>query len=127
MPKSSQAVAQALAGVAPGPVMWEPGLQQPAFDPVMLLAGLAGPGLLRGLSGLAGGLAKTAPKMMANEAGAIFPEGALPEGFTKAEMLTPAEQAYKVNELNEQLYLHNHDFKNALKAKWAMLKNTGGN
>lgn len=128
MPKT-QAVAQALAGSYP--VMNEPGLEVPPEMKLLQALNAAGSGF--GLGQLGAGVIKAltqkgVPALQGlGEAGAIFPEGELPPGFTKGEMFTPSERAYKVNELNEQLYLHNNDFQNALKAKWAMLKNSGGN
>lgn len=127
MPRN-QAVAQALTGY---PVMSEPGLVMP--PEMKLLQALSQVGAGVGVGQMGAGIIKAlttrgVPALQGlGEAGAIFPEGKLPPGFTKAEMLTDSERAYKVNELNEQLYLHNNDFQNALKAKWAMLKNTGGN
>lgn len=129
MPKSTP-IAQALTG-SPMQVMWEPGLEMPAemkaLKALNSVAGGYGTGQLGGM--VAQALAqKGIPALQGlGEAGALFPEGSLPQGITKADMLTDAERAYKINELNEQMYLHNNDFQNALKAKWAMLKNTGGN
>lgn len=114
-------------------LMSEPGLEQP--PEMNLLAALnalaSGMSIGQGAGHLGMALAeKGFPALQGlGEAGAIFPEpgASLPPGFTKAEMFTPAERAYKTYENNEKLYLLNDDFQNALKAKWGMLKNAGGN
>lgn len=73
------------------------------------------------------GIFNKGKQVAGDERGSIFPESALPPGMRANEMFTPSEQKYKVNELNEQQYLHNNDFPNAMKAKWGMANNTGGN
>ena len=72
------------------------------------------------------GLLNKGKQAIGDERGSIFPAEALPPGMRANEMFTPSEQRYKVNELNEQQYLQNHDFDNALKAKWGMANNSGG-
>lgn len=128
MPKNT-AIAQALAGMA-HPVMYEPGLEQP--PEMNVLSGLNTVASGMGLGQMGGLIAKTLatkglPALQGlGEAGAIFPEGPLPEGISKADMFTDAERQYKLWENTEKQYLHNNDFQNALKAKWGMLKNWGG-
>lgn len=51
------------------------GLQAPAIDPIMLLAGAAGPALARALASMG----RSAPRILASQAGAIFPENTAPE------------------------------------------------
>lgn len=113
------------------PVMSEPGLEQPAIDPIMLLAGAFGPGAVRGLAGAAGGMAKAAPRMMASEAGAVFPEGmAVPANKALANemagLLTDSQLNYKRNEALAGWHAKNYDWPRVLQDKWAMLKHTGG-
>lgn len=70
-------IAQRLAG---SPAEFDSqGLEQPAIDPIMLLAGLAGPALMRAGTGAVSSMARFAPRQLASEAGAIFPEGTAPE------------------------------------------------
>lgn len=75
---------------------------------------------------VASGLLNKGKQIAGDQRGSIFPESALPPGMRANEMFTPSEQKYKVNELNEQQYLDNNDFPNALKAKWGMANNAGG-
>lgn len=126
---NNQRIAKALAGLPAeqGTEMGEPGLQQPAFDPVMLAAGLLGPAALNAFKGVAG----AAPGLLANESGAIFPEGAaLPgnRGLAKQMMdvLPDAQQAYRRNEALANWHASNYDFPAVLRDKWALLKHTGG-
>lgn len=130
MPNSAQAIAQALTGATQKPVMWEPGLEMPAemkaLQALTQVAGGYGLGQMGGAAAQAL-VQKGLPALQGlGEAGAIFPEGPLPKGFTKADMYTDAEKQYKLWENTEKQYLANNDFQNALKAKWGMLKNWGG-
>lgn len=130
MPDSQKMkIAQALIGPMPQ-VMWEPGLEMPAELKALKALSTVGAGYGAGQTGgmIAQALAQRGiPALQGlGEAGAIFPEGPLPAGISKADMLTDSERAYKLNEMNEQLYLHNNDFVNALKAKWGMLRHAGG-
>lgn len=121
-------IAQALAYP---PVMWEPGLQMPAemkaLKALNTVAAGFGTGQLGGI--VAQALAqKGVPALQGlGQAGSIFPEGPLPPGLSKADMFTDAEKQYKLWENTEKQYLQNYDFPNALRAKWGMLKNAGGN
>jgi len=107
------------------------------FGPKLAKATLGAGRLLRGgsemadtITGVPGqvtsGLLNKGKQAIGDQRGSIFPETALPPGMRANEMFTPSEQRYKVNELNEQQYLQNHDFDNALKAKWGMANNSGG-
>lgn len=104
------------------------GLQQPAIDPVMLLAGLAGPALMNAGKGMAA----MAPRAMASEAGAIFPEGmAMPKDKSLIQefgsILPDSQKQYRLNEALANWHADNMDFPAVLKDKWALLKNTAGN
>lgn len=131
MSSNTQQIAMALAGKQ-APWMNEPGLEQPPeMKALQALNTIAGG---YGATQLGGGIAQVLsqqglPALQGlGEAGAIFPENMkLPQGMVKGDLLTPSEQAYTVNEMNEKQYLNNDDFVNALKAKWGMLKNAGGN
>lgn len=133
MPNLAQPIAQALAGIPqqPSPVMWEPGLAQPDIDPIMLMTGALGPGAVRGMAGAARGMAQTAPRMMASEAGAIFPEGmAVPANKALAkemgDVLTESQLNYRRNEALANWHASNYDWPRVLQDKWAMLKQSGG-
>lgn len=118
---------------AQNPFMSEQGLEQPPEMKMLQALSQVGAGYGAGQMGGAAAQALVGRGLPAleglGEAGALFPEpGAkLPPGITKADMLTPSERAYKLNEMNEKMYLQNDDFVNALKAKWGMLRNWGGN
>lgn len=130
-------MAQALANYRPdsgNPLAGSPaasdsqGLQQPAIDPIMLLASAAAPSLVSALSGVA----DTAPQMMASEAGALFPEGmAMPKDRSLLKefgsVLPEDQQIYRRNEALANWHASNMDFPAVLKDKWALLKNSAGN
>lgn len=127
MPKAAK-IAKALTYP---PVMWEPGAEMPAELKGLKALNTVGAGFAAGQlgSGIIQALARKGfPALQGlGEAGAIFPEGSLPPGISKADMFTDAEKQYKLWENTENQYLQNYDFKNALRAKWGMLKNAGGN
>lgn len=128
--KSSSAIAQVLAGQA-HPVMYEPGLQPPEIDPIMLLAGF-GPQAFRGAASALAGTARMAPRILANEAGAIFPEGsAIPKGREAVkeffDILPESQRAYKTDEALHNFHSDMMDWPRVLKDKWSLLKNWGGN
>lgn len=117
-------IAQALAG---SPAAFDSqGLQQPAFDPILLLSALAAPAAM--------GAAGYAPRAMASEAGAVFPEGIPLSQIPKdkatmqefGSVLTPSQQAYKMNEATSNWHAQNMDWPRVLQDKWALLKNFGG-
>ncbi len=119
-------MAQALAG-SPA-AMDSQGLQQPAIDPIMILASLGGPAIAKALAGVG----EMAPGMMASEAGAIFPEGmAMPKDKSLLQefgsVLPEDQQIYRRNEALANWHAQNMDFPAVLRDKWALLKNTAGN
>ena len=124
--KVSPELIKALAG---SPAVFDSqGLEQPMIDPIMLGAQMA-PGLARIGATLAG---RAVPAFNAlGEAGALFPKRpGIPvkqPSIHPSELLTPAERQYKLWEMTEKQYLANNDFANALRAKWGMAKNVGGN
>jgi len=129
-------IANALAG---SPAEFDSvGLQQPMIDPVMIGA-QALPGLARIGATLAG---RAVPAWQAlGEAGALFPKRPaipgipespaipvnLPQGISKADMVTNSERVFKNWENVEKQYLANNDFANALRAKFGLAANAGGN
>lgn len=106
----------------------EPGLQQPAIDPIMLLSSAAGPAIAKALVGMS----EMAPQMMASQAGAIFPEGMPIQGLPKAaikeleEILPSTQMAYKRNEALANWHSQMQDFPRVLQDKWALLKHAAG-
>lgn len=123
---SRSRIAQVLAG---SPAVFDSqGLQQPAIDPVMLLAGLAGPALMNAGKGMV----EMAPQALASEAGAIFPEGmAMPKDKSLLQefgsILPDSQKQYRMNEALANWHAQNMDFPAVLRDKWALLKNTAGN
>lgn len=119
-------IAQALAG---SPAAFDSqGLQQPAIDPIMLLSSAAGPALAKALTGMG----EMAPQMLAQEAGAIFPEGmAMPKDRSLlrefGDLLPEDQKIYRRNEALANWHAENMDFPAVLKDKWALLKHTAGN
>lgn len=106
----------------------EPGLEQPALNPILLGTQVLSPALM----GALGNIGENAPPYLANEAGAIFPKSSIPPNiqrgdFTVADLLTPAEKQYKLWENTAKQYAANEDYPGVLRAKWGMLKNAGGN
>lgn len=131
-------MAQALARYAPdasNPMAQNPGtydsagLAHPAIDPIMLLSTAAGPSMARALVGMS----RMAPGLMAQEAGALFPEGEIPQITNKAladefESVAPQSRVNYVRNNNlADWHAQNQDWPRVLADKWAMLKNTAGN
>ncbi len=118
-------MAQALAG---SPSAFDSqGLQAPAIDPIMLLSSAAGPAIAKALAGMG----EMAPGMMAQEAGAIFPEGmAMPKDKALLKefgsILPEDQRIYRQNEALSDWHASNFDFPAVLRDKWALLKNQGG-
>ncbi len=110
------------------------GLEPPALDPIMLLAGALGPVAARSGAAMMRGIpefAQSAPSILGNQMGGIrlgkARQMAAQIPTKPAELLTPAERQYKLWEATEKEYLRNNDFPQALRAKWGMLHNAGGN
>lgn len=127
--RNNNKIAKALAGLPAeeGPEMGEPGLQPPTIDPIMLATGFLGPAALNAVKGMVG----MAPRLLANEAGALFPEGtAIPPNRELAkqmmDVLPDAQRAYRTNEALANWHAGMYDFPAVLKDKWALLKHTGG-
>lgn len=127
--KIAQALTQAQAQ---NPFMSEPGLEQP--PEMKALAALHQIAAGYGMGQLGGGAAQALlqrglPAAQAlGEAGAVFPEGQpVPPGMMKKDFFTPTENAFNDAELAYRKHMTNYDFQNALKDKWGMLRNWGGN
>jgi hypothetical protein len=102
------------------------GLEMPP-EVVALITSLLMPG--------SGSFAKQLPQQMSQlgEAGAIFPEGEIPQILNKGmaqefEQVAPATRVNYVRNNNlANFHAQNNDWPRVLADKWAMLKNHGGN
>lgn len=126
---SRSRIAQALAG---SPAAFDSqGLQQPAIDPIMMASSMGGPALARALAGMS----RSAPMMLANEAGAIFPEGvslsSLPQDRVAMQelktILPESQRMYRGNEAIADWHASMGDYPAVLKDKWRLLNHFGGN
>lgn len=126
-------IAQALAASPPydpqgfDKDIYGPGLEPPAIDPIMLFSSAAGPALAKALVGMG----RMTPRLMTQEAGAIFPEGmAMPKDRSLlkefGEVLPESQKIYRRNESLANWHAENLDFPAVLRDKWALLKNAGG-
>jgi hypothetical protein len=105
------------------------GLQQPPEVTQAILAMLT-----PGLGAMAQDMAASAPRTLAGEAGAIFPEGvslsSLPQDKAAmqelGQILSPTQQLYRRNEALANWHAQNMDFPAVLRDKWALLKNAEG-
>ncbi|PWT87985.1 MAG: hypothetical protein C5B54_11340 [Acidobacteria bacterium] len=108
-----------------GPLYNEPGLQDVSIPDAMNVYGPA-KGLLGALS--------VSPRLLASEAGAIFPEGApLPMQDPVAlkelgQILPPSQASYAQNLANYAKHAANYDWPAVLSDKWGLLRHSvGGN
>ncbi len=135
--ESRREMAKRLAG---SPALYDSvGLETPAGAKFLENLGHVGTGMLAGGGGaniVKALLAKGGPALVGlGEAGALFPKKIpkkVPESFdlgklSKADMITDSERQYKLWENTAKQYYANNDFQGALRAKWGMLKNFGGN
>ncbi len=130
-------IAQVLAKVqGNSTIPYEEGLQSPPEQ--QILENLAKVAQGYGAGSLGGGIATAlaqhgAPALQAmGEAGAIFPEGEVPN-ITSMDMkreaeavIPPTQQTYLQNLKNYAWHAQNQDWPRVLNDKWAMLKNAGG-
>lgn len=104
-----------------------PGLQPPMIDPILMATMAGSPALFKAL----GELGRSAPRMLAQEAGAIFPEGSIPaeKALVKelGDMLPDTQANYLRNLKLADWHAEKQDWPRVLADKWAMLKHAGGN
>ena len=102
------------------------GMRPPALDPILLASSVAGPAMV--------GMGRMAPKMMASEAGAIFPEQLnmpIPKdraAIQELRSILPESQAnYLRNQATSDWHASNYDWPRVLEDKWRLLTHAGGN
>jgi hypothetical protein len=132
----SSSIARALVGQA-SPVMWEPGLEIPpemqALKSLNSVAAGMGAGQMGGqVAKVLAGMSQIAPRVLASQAGAIFPEGAgIPKGREAIkeyfDILPEMQKNYRTNEALHQFHSEMMDWPRVMQDKWALLKNHGGN
>jgi len=133
----SSSIAKALVGQKLPAYLSEPGLQQPAEMRALQALNTVGAGmgagqLGGGIGAILAGMGKMAPRVLAQQAGAIFPEGAgIPKGREAVkeffDILPESQRAYKTNEALHAFHSEMMDWPRVLQDKWALLKNQAGN